>query len=198
VLRRSRTAFEAAPLEPFQAKGKAELVQAFDVGPVRGVRAQESETPLVGREQELASLLASLDLAREGKGSTVEVVAEPGMGKSRLIEELKHHAEGVRIVSAQCDEYETSTPYFSVRAILNNLLDFTDGDEDAVTRLAHAVEIVAPDLVPWLPLLAVPLGLELSDTPETAVLEEQYRRARVDETTAQFLAALLATPTLLV
>jgi tetratricopeptide (TPR) repeat protein len=60
------------------------------------------------------------------------------------------------------------------------------------------VEVVAPDLLPWVPLLGVPVGLELEDTPETAVLEEQFRRTRVDEATGQLFVALLSEPTLLV
>jgi class 3 adenylate cyclase/tetratricopeptide (TPR) repeat protein len=199
VLRRSRTAFDTVALEPFKAKGKSELVHAFEVGNVHGVRAaRESETPLIGREQELGSLLTMLDLARDGRGCVVDLVAEPGMGKSRLIEELRRRAGEIRIVSAQCDEYELSTPYFSLRTVLSQLLDLAPEDEEAADRLMHVVGVVAPDLVPWVPLLGVPLGLELQDTPETAVLEEQFRRTRVDETTGQLLAALLPEPTLLV
>src|SRR5262249_45654234 len=60
VLDRSRTIFETTPIEPFRAKGKAELVRAWVVGPVTGTRAERaSETPLVGRDRELAVLLSA-------------------------------------------------------------------------------------------------------------------------------------------
>jgi class 3 adenylate cyclase/tetratricopeptide (TPR) repeat protein len=198
VLTRSRTEFQAEAIEPFHAKGKAEPVRAFSVGPVSGTRHQSGDTPLIGRDSELRALVDALARARNGTGTVVDIVAEPGMGKSRLLSELRSLATDELVVSVQCDEYETSTPYFSVRALLTQLLELAPDSDVAARRLAEVVGAVAPELTPWLPLIAVPLGLELDDTPETAVLEEQFRRARVTETTVRLLAAVLATPTVLV
>src|SRR6187431_2088801 len=62
VLDRSRTIFEATPIEPFAAKGKAALVHASVVGPVLGMKeAKRDDVGLVGREEELAKLLAVVE-----------------------------------------------------------------------------------------------------------------------------------------
>ena len=49
---------------------------------------QRQLTPLVGREDEIAMLLRRWERAQQGEGQLVLIVAEPGLGKSRLIEEF--------------------------------------------------------------------------------------------------------------
>ena len=60
VLERARTTYAATPIEPFAAKGKAELVRASDVGEAVGEREEAAIGPFVGREAELDALLAAL------------------------------------------------------------------------------------------------------------------------------------------
>jgi eukaryotic-like serine/threonine-protein kinase len=62
--------------------------------------------PFVGREIEIAGLLASLDLAGSGRGRLVLVTGEPGIGKSRLIEEFSHAAAELdwRVLLGRCWE----------------------------------------------------------------------------------------------
>ena len=187
VLERSRTRFDAVALEPFEAKGKAELVQAYAVGSPLGLKERTASAPLVGREDELSVLIEALDMARRYEGRIVELVAEPGMGKSRLIEELRATGEGVAVLSVQCEEYESATPYFAFRDLLRELVGVA-GEHDpeaAERRLRLRVETSAPHLEPWLPLLAVPFGLELPDTPETALLGDEFRKSRLEEVDAR-------------
>jgi class 3 adenylate cyclase/tetratricopeptide (TPR) repeat protein len=198
VLTHSRTAFQVLPLEPFAVKGKAEPVQASAVGAAHARTSRRSSTPLVGREDELEILLQAFRAAADGSGRMVEIVAEPGMGKSRLIEELRARATPIYSASAECDEYETATPYHPFATILHALLglDVVDGEDEA-SALRAAVEAVAPQLMPFLPLIGVPLGIELPDTPETKLLEDRFRKERVHEVTIELLGMLLLEPTLI-
>ena len=50
---------------------------------------QRHLTPLVGREEEIAMLMRRWERARQGDGQLVLIVGEPGLGKSRLIEEFR-------------------------------------------------------------------------------------------------------------
>ena len=74
-----------------ELKGVPEPVTLFRV--VRasggGRRAgQRHLTPLVGRDEEIAMLLRRWERARQGDGQIVLIVGEPGLGKSRLVEEF--------------------------------------------------------------------------------------------------------------
>lgn len=112
VLDRSRTVFQSVPLEPFQVKGKVQPVVAYGVGAASGSRKAYAgrQLPLVGREQEIETLLSALESAGRGEGKVVELIGEPGMGKSRLVEELRARCPDVTCLATACEQYESSTP----------------------------------------------------------------------------------------
>jgi class 3 adenylate cyclase len=61
------------------------LIRASGAGRRSGVRQL---TPFVGREEEMATLMRRWGRARQGDGQLVLIVGEPGLGKSRLLEEF--------------------------------------------------------------------------------------------------------------
>ena len=199
VIERSPTRFEAEPLEPFMVKGKAKPVHAWVVGPVAGARVAPAaeRLELVGREAELEVLLDALDEARRGRGSLVEVVGEPGLGKSRLVDELRSLADDVVQLTATCETYEASTPYFAFRGLARALfgLEPQPGPDDT-GRLTRAIRAVAPEQLPWAPLVAAVADVAMDDTAESAALEEQFRSSRLADVLGALLAGLLTTPTL--
>ncbi len=122
MLSRSRTEFAVEPLEPFTVKGKSEPVQAYVLGAAAGRRVRRGEAPLVGREQELQTLVDAVESARSYEGRIVEIVGDPGIGKSRLIEALAEEVRSDTFISIQCDEYEATTPYHPFQLLLRSLL----------------------------------------------------------------------------
>ena len=197
VVRRSRTVFALDELEPFFVKGKAAAIHAHGLGAVRGRSGPASGSPLVGRRRELDALLAGLASARDWHGRYVEVAAGPGMGKSRLIEELRARAGDVTVLSGACTEYESATPYYAVRALLRTVLGLDDLDGSAATeRLVELVAELAPRLLPWLPLIALPLQLDVPPTPEVEGLDDEFRKERLNEVVQELLGLGLLAPTL--
>ena len=99
-----------------------------------------------------------------------------------------------------CDEYESSTPYYPFRSLLREVCGLPVGADPGVAhrRLVDRVGPNDPGLLPWLPLLGIPLDVAMPDTPQTAGLDEQFRKARVEEVCVRFLAATLPTTTMLV
>ncbi len=173
VLEASSVRFETEMLEPFMVKGKQQPVVAHRLGPVLGSSRTEvlADLRLVGRERELDVLRAAIDRLVDGCGALVELTGDAGAGKSRLIQELRVQAPAdIAWHAVACDPYEASTPYFPFRPLLRALLGIPEGldHEEAVATFTARVEQACPELMPWLPLLAVPLDLEIPDTPEVA------------------------------
>lgn len=201
VLDRSRTVFDTEALPPFSVKGKAKPVTAYRVGSVAGAGAEESlgEFPLVGRGQEVDALLAALARTRKGEGRVIDIVGEPGIGKSRLVQELLDRADGATVATVSCELYESSIPYSPFRTILRRLYGIGEGGDEgaAADQLRALVSDRAPDLLPWLPLLGIPLGLDLPPTPETEQLEDEFLRPRLEQVSGELLDRLLPDVTVL-
>jgi class 3 adenylate cyclase/tetratricopeptide (TPR) repeat protein len=201
VLDRSRTRFDSHA-KPLLVKGKERSITAYSVGAATGEKEEEPavELPLVGRESELAAFDQVVNAARLRQQRLVELVGQPGIGKSRLVEELQRRALGFSQFSARCDPYAVSRPYFVLRSLLRPLAGITPelGPEEAGAQLAPWVQAVVPDLAPWLPLLAIPFGAEVEPTPETEQIDPSFRRVQLHQSVEQFLERVLVMPTLVV
>jgi class 3 adenylate cyclase/tetratricopeptide (TPR) repeat protein len=193
VVQRSPTRFETTTLEPFAVKGIAQPVRALSIGAVLGRRGRAEALPvrfpLVGRERELTQLEQALDDASRGRGRLIELVSEPGMGKSRLMEEVRDRSEGVRVLHAACEAYTATTPYATWSELLRKLLGLglEEADHVVAAALRTAVEADDPTLEPWLPLLAVAAGAEAPTTPEVEQLAPDFRSAKLHEVVLRFL-----------
>ncbi len=197
----SQTLFETTPLEPFLVKGKSAAVHAVAVGALAGARVPERVAgPLNGRATELDGLRAALADIRSRKGRLVDIVGEPGMGKSRLIDELLSGAPDVPVAFAPCEEYESSTAYFPFRSLLRDLAGVPADSRPAEVerRLVDRVGANAPELVPWLPLLGLPMDVPLTPTPEVVELDAQFRTSRLEAVVTDLLTHLAPVPTIFV
>jgi class 3 adenylate cyclase/tetratricopeptide (TPR) repeat protein len=201
LLERSRTVFATEAVGSLALKGKAQPVDAVAVGEVTGARelVAPKRLPLVDRQRELPILDAALVPVRMGFGSFVELIGDAGIGKSRILEELVDRAEGLTLVSAACEQYEATTPYFPFRKLLRGVLDVeVDGDPDANSALlAERLEQIDSELVPWTPLVADVIDAPVHATPEADDLQPAFRRARLHGVVETVLSELLEPPTLL-
>ena len=180
VLQRSKTSFETRELEPFTVKGKSEPVHAWSVGRAQGSRAWQAEErlTLTGRDAELGVIRKAFASARSGQGRLVELTGEAGVGKTRLLEALRDAAAGFRKLHATCEAYTASTPYAVWRELLRESMGFGRDDPDATVaeRLRGEVTTRTPELLPWYPLIAVAVGIDVAPTPEIQMLAEKNRR----------------------
>nr|MDP9181446.1 AAA family ATPase [Actinomycetota bacterium] len=207
VVERSRTGFQVTALEPFMVKGKKQPVSALSVlgrsFDTESERSSDSgawdRSAFVGREHELAVLREAAAVAAEGAGQVVEVVATPGMGKSRLVEELVSGTTAW-VLRADGDIYGSATPYQPMQRMLRRALDLPADvePEQLVKALRTLTQSVAPDLMPYLPLLGVVAGVDLPSTPEVDVLDPMVRRDHVERVTSELLGRLLPRPVVMV
>ncbi|MEX2538389.1 MAG: tetratricopeptide repeat protein, partial [Actinomycetota bacterium] len=190
VLDRSDTLFETRALDPFAAKGKAKPLVAVEVGAIAGVRERAgSDLPFVGRTHQLELLTASVDSVRKGMGGVLEIVGEAGLGKTRIVNELLSGIDDMTVVRERCGRYASSTPYFPFRRLLSETIAGRSMEE-----IAALLEVPAPGIVPYLPLLELPLGRPAGSIPEIDQLSTSQRRAKIHEVVAAAVSALLDTP----
>jgi class 3 adenylate cyclase/tetratricopeptide (TPR) repeat protein len=195
VLSRSRTSFDTEELEPFLVKGKARPVRAFLVGEVVGEQeiGPTERIPFVGHAEAVAALGEWATEADGGSGWMVEVKGEAGVGKTRLVEEIRVRLADRPQLSVACQVLDSSTPYLVVRRLLRELLDLPQiGSGRALAEQFMAtVGERAPDVLPWAPLIAQAVGLPVPDTDETRELDEEYRRPRLARAVLELLAGVL-------
>jgi len=198
ALDRSRTPFSSVPLEPFLVKGKTQPVQASVVGAARVLSAggSASRTPFVGRARELDLVRSAWMSAAAGAGQALEVVAEAGMGKSRLLEAAGIGDPG-RCFRLVGDIYATSTPYYPFHQLLAQILAIEIGDPRIADRLRTVVDSFAPDLSPMLPLIGIAAGVDLPATPEVDRLDPGVRKGRLEAVVSDLLGRIYAEPLLL-
>ena len=141
---------------------------------------QRNLTPLVGRDEETAMLMRRWDRARQGDGQLVLIVGEPGLGKSRLIEEFHSRLSDTphTWVEWSCSQLLQNTPLHPIAEWGHQR--FGGADMPAAQRLAELesslaqVKLDPVENVPLLaPLLDVPLPRERA--PALAP-EELWRR----------------------
>jgi class 3 adenylate cyclase/ribosomal protein L40E len=133
-----------------QVKGKSQPVHTYEVinrkaypGRLRGLSGIESQ--MVGREQELSTLLHLCDAVSAGMGRAVVIIGEPGLGKSRLIEEWKSRVltrdqNSASVVpkwaEGRCLSYGESLAYHLLVDLLHSLLDVPASADEEETRSA--------------------------------------------------------------
>ena len=111
------------PIEPLTLKGKAQPVPAWRLlGVVEGAPPfpRRLDTPMVGREEELARLRAEFDaVGAERRCKLVTIVGAAGIGKSRLCNELLRlaAAEATALVGS-CLAYGKGVTYWPLRGIV--------------------------------------------------------------------------------
>ena len=164
--------FELEPLGDLELKGRSEPVAAFLVTAELERPVTQTITPLVGRDVELAALVGRLEELADGRGVVAVVTGEPGIGKSRLVAEVRERlGESVRFVEGAAVAYAETFPYWPVRALLRDWLELGTGAPDAQVRLElkTALARVLPDKVDTYPFLATVAGAPL-DAGESARL----------------------------
>jgi len=177
--RRAAAAYvDCQPLGPKRVKGKAEPVTIHRLLGVR-TRAESQAadelrwvaSPLLSRDQEIATLIGCVDRLVRGEGGIVTVLADAGLGKSRLVTEARRTIadRGVRWLEGRAVSFAQALSYWPFLEILRSWVGLTesDGEAEAWTRLEKPTRRLFSDeyseIVPYLATLMglrVPADLE--------------------------------------
>ena len=194
--------FRVRPLGELALKGFDAPVTAFAVlgeesneGRFAALRAT-GLSPLVGRSQELALLMERWEQAKAGEGQVVQLLGEPGIGKSRVLESLRERLadEPYTRVRYFCSPYHSNSALHPITAQLARAAAF-ERDDDPATKLAkleRLLERAGQRPSEAVPALAALLGVPVGDRFELPDLTPRRQKALTFEVLLEHLAGLAA------
>src|SRR6266536_55900 len=133
-----RNSVRVERVEPLELKGKAERVPAYRlIGlETRRTGPAENRAPMVGRDAQLAELLHALGQAASVRAPrVVTVFGDPGLGKTRLIEELSELAAPTAcVLRGRCLSYGSGITFWPLVEIVRQAADIRSTDPPEVSR----------------------------------------------------------------
>ena len=169
----TKNSFQYKTLPPITLKGKDEPVPVYELLSVRetlyrvqpGVDRMISSV-MVGRDKELNELEFQIMKAINREGSIVNVIGEAGIGKSRLIAELKNREvmKRVTLLEGRAISMGANLGYHLIIDLLKNWARITEDDSEiaAFTKLEAATRATYPEaLGDILPFVATLMGIKL-------------------------------------
>jgi class 3 adenylate cyclase/predicted ATPase len=160
-----------------------------------------SLTPLVGRSSELSLLLDRWEKVKEGDGQVILLSGIPGVGKSRLLHELKSHIqhEPHLLLHHQCSPYHGQSAFFPVIEQIEQAAQLTarEADADKIAKLQAYLPRSTDSSKEPLPLIANLLSIFTENHRELSELTPQQIKNRTISTLVDMLLAFsLQHPTL--
>jgi class 3 adenylate cyclase/tetratricopeptide (TPR) repeat protein len=194
-----RGIFVIEDLPPQALRGIPEPVPACRVLQPTGVRsrldaAQETLTPLVGRDAELSLLMRLWTRACPGSGHGVLVLGEAGVGKSRLVYELRQRVSAGphTWLECRCSSYTRQSAFRPAVELIEQGLQLlpSDSPQDKRAKLERGLATAGVDWPNALALLAPLLSIPLEEDTAPLALSAELRRRRTIELLAAWVLAL--------
>ena len=137
---------DATDAGPLELKGKAEPVHAYRVNGLhagavstRGLGTEVHST-MIGRDAQLKRLRDAFAIVRARQGRVASILGEPGIGKSRLLAELRAHVAAsdpsARWIEARCLSYGRTLPYHLVLDLVRSCIGVAATADEPEVRAA--------------------------------------------------------------
>jgi class 3 adenylate cyclase/tetratricopeptide (TPR) repeat protein len=181
---------DARPVEPRQVKGLADPIQLFEMTATTAIRSRfdaataRGLSPFTGRASELAELRRGLEQARDGRGNTIAIVGDAGVGKSRLFWEFANDSctSGCKIVKCGAAAFGEATTHLHLAQLLESYFGLDPRDHELRIRetLQRELSAIDADLVGSLPALLNVFEIAAADEDWERLDAPQRRQRTLD------------------
>ena len=176
----------ATPLTLYRVVKEEEVQSRFEVAARTGL------SPLVGRDQEHGLLRERWKQAQDGKGQAVLLSGEPGIGKSRLVEQLKETVEqdGARCLAFRCSAYAQNSALQPVVEYLQRRLHIhaDDAPERKLAKLERGLSRARFPEADTVALFAALLSLPLPPDAPPLTLSPQKQKEKTNDAIVAWLS----------
>jgi class 3 adenylate cyclase/tetratricopeptide (TPR) repeat protein len=185
--------FVAEDTGAHELKGAAEPVRLYRVVRASGGRrraAAPSLTPFVGREEEMRLLTRRWELAEAGEGQLVLIIGEPGIGKSRLVEEFRAKLAGTPHTWIEWNALQLlqNTPLHPIAEWGRIRFEADSPAEQRLADLENTLALIGLDPAEYAPLLAPLVDIPLPAERAMNLPPEELRRRQLEAFVAWALA----------
>jgi tetratricopeptide (TPR) repeat protein len=177
-------------LGQFEIKGASQPIGVFELAGIGRARSRldlarsRGFSRFVGRGREMDEIWAALEEAKAGGGGVVGLVAEPGVGKSRLCHEFvqRCRGEGLEVFEAQAQAHGTSIPFMPVLQMLRAFFGIGEREREQASRekIAGRALLLDPGFAAELPLMFDFLGVPDPERPVPQMSPDARQRALGD------------------
>ena len=192
----ARDFFEFEPLGKIEMKGKEEPQEAFELIKTGEVETRieaataKGLTKFIGRKNSMAALTEALEKAMSGAGQVAGLVGEAGVGKSRLLLEMRKQfpKDEYTYLEGRCLHFGGSMAYLPILDILRSYFEIKEGDREFILKKKMADKIAGLDekLKGCLPCFQELLSLKVEDKIYLN-LEPMQKRDRIFESIRDLL-----------
>jgi adenylate cyclase len=178
---------ELEDLGHFEIKGASQPVGVFELAGVGAARSrldlsrERGFSRFIGRNEEMAVLDGALERAERSEGAAIGIIAEPGVGKSRLCHEFAERCRerGIEVFECQAQAHGRAIPFMPVLQMLRSYFGIADGDPERIVRekIAGRTLLLDPDFADDLPLLFDFLGVPDPHRPLPQLSADARHRA---------------------
>ena len=178
------------PAESVILKGKEEPVTVHKLLSINGEIIDTSAAGVkgfIGRREEKEIIVQVLSRVLDRKEERILVRGEPGVGKSRLKDEVTVTAvnKGFSVFEGKCSSFETKTPYYLWNTLLKDMLGISVEAPEDITRKQLHDTLSILNMNKEEPYLAALLSLRYE---EILLEDEKERRSRIFEAMHRFIA----------
>ena len=195
--------FVAEERDTHELKGVPEPMTLFRLVRASGGGRRSGQrhlTPLIGREEEIDLLMRRWERARQGDGQLLLIVGEPGLGKSRLIEEFHANLRDTPHTWAEwnCSQLLQNTPLHPIAEWGRQRFGGVDVPaEQRLADLENTLALVKLDPAENVPLLAPLLDIPVPPERALALAPDELRRRQLAAFTSWVMASARTQPAVL-